>query len=262
MIRSRKWYKIKPIQRLLYLCIVKTSKLLPGLKAIYLPVCALLLVSCTQTSAPPAPVVSVNKPPVTPTVEPKAEVQAEAFKYEQVPTTPVASTEPISAADAEETHQLGLIEVARKELTTGDKRRALAISFTLQQSEYAQVRQQNQLLLAQSFTANQQWPEFEAWLQGLSLQAIPAADRLNFVIETTNYYSLQQDPLTALNWLFELDILAANIPENAKGRDLLWQQLVQLSDADIQALKTNHPRSQAWLELLRIAKGFAGDQAS
>ena len=262
MIRSRKWYKIKPIQRLLYLCIVKTSKLLPGLKAIYLPVCALLLVSCTQTSAPPAPVVSVNKPPVTPTVEPKAEVQAEAFKYEQVPTTPVATNEPISAADAEETHQLGLIEVARKELTNGDKRRALAISFTLQQSEYAQVRQQNQLLLAQSFTANQQWPEFEAWLQGLSLQAIPAADRLNFVIETTNYYSLQQDPLTAINWLFELDILAANIPENAKGRDLLWQQLVQLSDADIQALKTNHPRSQAWLELLRIAKGFAGDQAS
>lgn len=262
MIRSRKWYKIKPIQRLLYLCIVKTSKLLPGLKAIYLPVCTLLLVSCTQTSAPPAPVVTANKPVVQPPVQTQVEVQAEAFKYEQVSTTPVAAAAPISTADAEETHQLGLIEVARKELTSGDKRRALAISFTLQQSEYAQVRQQNQLVLAQSFSANQQWTEFEAWLQGLSIQAIPANDRLNFVIETTNYYSLQQDPLAALHWLLELDILAANAPENAKGRDLLWQQLVQLSDADMQRLTSNHPRSQAWMELLRIARGFAGDQAS
>ena len=165
MIRSRKWYKIKPIQRLLYLCIVKTSKLLPGLKAIYLPVCALLLVSCTQTSAPPAPVVTVNKPAAPANVEPKAEVQAEAFKYEQVSTTPVAAAAPIETVDPEEAHQLGLIEVARKELASGDKRRALAISFTLQQSTYAQVRQQNQLVLAQSYSANQQWTEFEAWLQ-------------------------------------------------------------------------------------------------
>ncbi len=262
MIRSRKWYKIKPIQRLLYLCIVKTSKLLPGLKAIYLPVCALLLVSCTQTSAPPAPVVTANQPPAQPVETAQEEVQAEAFKYEQVATTPVAPSTAISNADEEETHQLGLIEVARKELAGGDKRRALAISFTLQQSEYSQVRQQNQLVLAQSLAANQQWAEFEAWLQRLSLQSIPANDRLQFVLETTNYYSLQQDTLSALNWLFELDILAANTPENAKGRELLWQQLVQLSDADIQRLTSNHPRSQAWLELLKIARGFAGDQAS
>ncbi len=238
---------------------MKTSKLLPGLTAIYLPACLLFLVSCSQTSAPPAPVVTVNQPPVAPAPQPEPEVQAEAFKYEPVTTAPVASTPVI---DEEEAHQLGLIAVAEQELITGDKRRALAISFTLQHSSYAQVRQQNQLVLLKSFNANQQWPELEDWLQSLSLQSVPADDRLGFVSELTNYYAVQQNPVAALQWLFELDILAANDPSNAQGRDLLWQQLVQLSDADIQRLTADHPRSQAWIELLRIARSFAGDEAS
>ncbi len=241
---------------------MKTSKLLPGFKAIYLPFVSIFLMSCTQTSAPPAPVVSTNRPVVKPVEPPKAEVQAEAFKYEQTATTQPAATVATVSEDPEELHQLGLIEVARKELANGDKQRALAIAFTLQQSNYAQVRQQNYLLLLQSLVANQQWDYLSNWLSSLSLATVPANDRLKFVEETTQFYTVQQDTLSALNWLIQLDILAANAAENAQGRDLLWQQLVQLTDADIKNLNYSHPRSQAWLELLQIARGFAGDQAS
>ncbi len=241
---------------------MKTSKLLPGFKAIYLPFVSIFLMSCTQTSAPPAPVVSTNRPVVKPVELPKAEVQAEAFKYEQTATTQPAATVATVSEDPEELHQLGLIEVARKELANGDKQRALAIAFTLQQSNYAQVRQQNYLLLLQSLVANQQWDYLSNWLSSLSLATVPANDRLKFVEETTQFYTVQQDTLSALNWLIQLDILAANAAENAQGRDLLWQQLVQLTDADLKNLNYSHPRSQAWLELLQIARGFAGDQAS
>ncbi len=241
---------------------MKTSKLLPGFKAIYLPFVSIFLMSCTQTSAPPAPVVSTNRPVVKPVEPPKAEVQAEAFKYEQTATTQPAATVATVSEDPEELHQLGLIEVARKELANGDKQRALAIAFTLQQSNYAQVRQQNYLLLLQSLVANQQWDYLSNWLSSLSLATVPANDRLKFVEETTQFYTVQQDTLSALNWLIQLDILAANAAENAQGRDLLWQQLVQLTDADLKNLNYSHPRSQAWLELLQIARGFAGDQAS
>ena len=241
---------------------MKTSKLLPGFKAIYLPFVSIFLMSCTQTSTPPAPVVSTNRPVVKPIEPPKAEVQAEAFKYEQTPTTPAPTGGTPVSEDPEELHQLGLVEVARKELSSGDKQRALAIAFTLQQSAYAQVRQQNYLLLLQSLVANQQWDYLANWLNSLTLSTIPAQDRLQFVEETTQFYTVQQDNLSALTWLTQLDILAANAPENAKGRALLWQQLVQLSEADIKNLNYNHPRSQAWLELLHIARSFAGDQAS
>ena len=57
--------------------------------------------------------------------------------------------------------------------------------------------------------------------------------------------------------------MLGNNTADASYRDQLWQQLVQLSGAEVAEMGTpEHPRAQAWLELLQIAQTFAGDPNS
>lgn len=279
MTRVNKWYKLAPFTLLLYLRPVKISKLsisqlfgarLSGLAdsarhrpahagAILLSVC--WLSACGTT---PAPVTVVNAPaPVAQRAEPAPEPAVELMALETANNT--TSDEPLPPADmeldADEEKQLALLDNARASLAS-DSKRALAISYHLQQSPYPAIRSQNLLVLLEAARAERQFALVQQLLLRTKLTDLQEQDRQPFSLNAAEFYQQQNDPQSAARVLLAADAWLGN-SEDATVRHLLWQQLVQLSDAEVRELMAlNRPRYHAWLELLQLTQSFAGDQAS
>lgn len=219
-----------------------------------------LLSGCGSTPAPvqtvvTAPVQPVQTAPEEPeaVAEPLSTDQAEV-SYQQVDSEPV----PV-AQDQDEQLQRELLTQAKAALAT-DPKRALAICYQLQQSLYSQIRAQNLLPLLQAAIADKQQALTEQLAAQVNLTDVPEADRQAFALALAGHYRQQDDNVRATQTLLALDAWLGNSADST-AQDLLWQQLVKLSGAELQELGTQqHPRAQAWLELLQLTQGFAGDQ--
>lgn len=231
------------------------------------PLCfALVLSGCGQTPPPaPAPVAS-NVAPAPVKAEAKAE--AEVFKldpnaadvsYQQV-ETPVAAI----AQDQFEQKQQDLLHEAKTLLTEKlNPERCLAITHSLRQSAYGQIRAQNMLPLLQSYLLNNQFAAAEALLTEIQLTDVTPDDRKDFTLIAADFFSDNRQLQAALLWLFAQDELAGNAAADAELQNLLWQNLLQLNPAEHKALAYQaRPRAAAWLNLVEIAFSFAGNQAA
>ncbi len=173
--------------------------------------------------------------------------------YQQVEPTTVAVPQ-----DQDEQLQRELLAEAKAALAT-DPKRTLAICYQLQQSLYPQVRSQNQLPLLQAAVADRQIALVEQLASQISLTDVPESDRQAFALTLAQHFKQQDDNVSAAQTLLALDAWLGN-SEDSTAQDLLWQQLVKLSHAELTELGAQpHPRSQAWLELLQLTQGFAGD---
>ncbi len=240
---------------------MKSSKLKLRL-SVLLPLGVSLLTGCGST---PAPVTAVTTAPVqqTTSVETPAEPDALA---EPLQTEPAAVTyqqvDPASSAipqDQDEQLQRDLLQQAKAALAT-DPKRSLAICYQLQQSLYSQIRSNNHLPLLQAALATQQLALVEQIAGQSRFTDIPETDRQAWALALSSHYRQQDDNVSATRTLLMLDAWLGNSTDTT-AQDLLWQQLVKLSDAELRELGVqSHPRSQAWLELLQLTQGFAGDQ--
>ncbi len=219
-----------------------------------------LLSGCGST---PAPVQTVATAPVpqarTEPQEPEAVAQPLSTEQAEVSYQQVES-EPLPVAqDQDEQLQRDLLTQAKAALAT-DPKRTLAISYQLQHSLYSQIRAQNHLPLLQAAIADKQQALTEQLAAQVSLTDVPEADRQAFALALAGYYRQQDDNVRATQTLLALDAWLGNSADST-AQDLLWQQLVKLSGAELQELGTQqHPRAKAWLELLQLTQGFAGDQ--
>lgn len=269
------WYTLPPTYLWpLYLRIVKTSKFktLPLVMMLQ----ATWLVGCANTSTTPSHTAPVNDLKPKPTVTKPAEETAESFPL----TDGATSTTDVSAELASEAQtqapaveeltpeqqdlssQQALLQQAKDSIAT-DANRALAISYQLRSSSFAEIRQPNQLLLLQALVAAKQAKATSQLLASMQLADVPEADRAAFCALAVQHFHGLQNGIEALNWLMQMDILLGNNTQDGAHREQLWQQLVQLSGAEVAEIGTpEHPRAQAWLELLQIAQTFAGDPTS
>jgi outer membrane PBP1 activator LpoA protein len=245
----------------LYLRIVKSSKLKLRL-SVLLPIGVSLLTGCGST---PAPVETTTAAPVQQSAPvskaPTPEALAEPLTLEPAEVTyqAVTTADEAVAQDADEQLQRELLQQAKAALST-DPKRTLAICFELQQSLYSQIRAQNQLPLLQSALADKQHALVARLADQTAFTDVPEADRQAWALALSEYFQQQDDNVSATRTLLALDAWLGNSADST-AQDLLWQQLVKLSDAELRELgEQNHPRAQAWLELLQLTQGFAGDQ--
>ncbi len=240
---------------------MKSSKLKLRL-SVLLPIGVSLLTGCGST---PAPVETTTATPVQQSAPvnktPTPDALAEPLTLEPAEVTYQAVTtadEPV-AQDADEQLQRELLQQAKAALST-DPKRTLAICFELQQSLYSQVRAQNQLPLLQSALADKQHALVARLADQTTFTDVPEADRQAWALALSQHFQQQDDNVSATRTLLALDAWLGNTADST-AQDLLWQQLVKLSDAELRELgEQNHPRAQAWLELLQLTQGFAGDQ--
>lgn len=231
------------------------------------PFCfALLLSGCGQTPAPaPAPAAS-NVVAAPAAVKTPAEAEAEVFKldpnaadvsYQQV-ETPVAAV----ALDSFEQKQRDLLNEAKTLLEEKlNPQRSLAITHSLRQSAYGQIRAQNMLPLLKSYLLNNQFAAAEDFLTQTQLTDVTPDDRKDFTLLAADFFSKNRQLLPALRWLLAQDELAGNAAADVQLQNLLWQHLLQLSPAEHKALAQQaRPRAAAWLNLVEIAFSFAGNQ--
>jgi len=173
--------------------------------------------------------------------------------YQQVEATTAAVPQ-----DQDEQLQRELLAEAKAALAT-DPKRTLAICYQLQQSLYPQIRSQNQLPLLQAALADRQIALIEQLATQIRLTDVPESDRQAFALTLAQHFKQQDDNISATQTLLALDAWLGNSADST-AQDLLWQQLVKLSHAELTELRAQpHPRSQAWLELLQLTQGFAGD---
>jgi hypothetical protein len=242
----------------LYLRIVKSSK-----SPLYLTSLLLGLGLLSGCGSTPAPVQTVATAPAQPVrTEPKEpdavavplSTEQSEVSYQQVESAP----QPV-AQDQDEQLQRDLLTQAKAALAT-DPKRALAICYQLQHSLHSQVRAHNHLPLLQAAIADKQQALTEQLAAQVSLTDVPEADRQAYALALAGHYRQQDDNVRATQTLLALDAWLGNSADST-AQDLLWQQLVTLSGAELQELGTQqHPRAKAWLELLQITQGFAGDQ--
>lgn len=240
---------------------MKSSKLKLRL-SVLLPIGVSLLTGCGST---PAPVETTTTAPVQQSAPvskaPTPEALAEPLTLEPAEVTyqAVTTADEAVAQDADEQLQRELLQQAKAALTT-DPKRTLAICFELQQSLYSQIRAQNQLPLLQSALADKQHALVARLADQTAFTDVPEADRQAWALALSEYFQQQDDNVSATRTLLALDAWLGNSADST-AQDLLWQQLVKLSDAELRELgEQNHPRAQAWLELLQLTQGFAGDQ--
>lgn len=240
---------------------MKSSKLKLRL-SVLLPIGVSLLTGCGSTPAPvetttAAPVqqsAPVNKAPT-----PEALAEPLALEPAEVTYQAVTTADEAVAQDADEQLQRELLQQAKAALST-DPKRTLAICFELQQSLYSQIRAQNQLPLLQSALADKQHALVARLAEQTAFTDVPETDRQAWALALAQYFQQQDDNVSATRTLLALDAWLGNSADST-AQDLLWQQLVKLSDAELRELgEQNHPRAQAWLELLQLTQGFAGDQ--
>ncbi len=240
---------------------MKSSKLKLRL-SVLLPIGVSLLTGCGST---PAPVETTTAAPVQQSAPvskaPTPEALAEPLTLEPAEVTyqAVTTADEAVAQDADEQLQRELLQQAKAALST-DPKRTLAICFELQQSLYSQIRAQNQLPLLQSALADKQHALVARLADQTAFTDVPEADRQAWALALSEYFQQQDDNVSATRTLLALDAWLGNSADST-AQDLLWQQLVKLSDAELRELgEQNHPRAQAWLELLQLTQGFAGDQ--
>ena len=240
---------------------MKSSKLKLRL-SVLLPIGVSLLTGCGST---PAPVETTTAAPVQQSAPvskaPTPEALAEPLTLEPAEVTyqAVTTADEAVAQDADEQLQRELLQQAKAALST-DPKRTLAICFELQQSLYDQIRAQNQLPLLQSALADKQHALVARLADQTAFTDVPEADRQAWALALSEYFQQQDDNVSATRTLLALDAWLGNSADST-AQDLLWQQLVKLSDAELRELgEQNHPRAQAWLELLQLTQGFAGDQ--
>lgn len=261
---------------------MKTSKF-KTISLLLLP--SIWLGGCTSTSAPTEHSAPVNDIRTTAPVAPADEPAAESFPLQAdgSATLPADGTtagtdvsaelagelqadepvEPILTAEQQDIASQQALLAEAKTLLSSNPNRALAISYQLQQSTFSEIRQPNQLVLLQALVTSKQHKTASQLLASMQLSDVPEADRVAFAGLAVTHYRALQNGIEAVNWLMQLDILLGNNTPDASNREQLWQQLVQLSGAEVAELGTpEHPRSQAWLELLQIAQTFAGDPSS
>ncbi|WP_430458255.1 penicillin-binding protein activator [Rheinheimera sp.] len=240
---------------------MKSSKLKLRL-SVLLPIGVSLLTGCGSTPAPvetttAAPVqqsAPVNKAPT-----PEALAEPLALEPADVSYQAVTTADEAVAQDADEQLQRELLQQAKAALST-DPKRTLAICFELQQSLYSQIRAQNQLPLLQSALADKQHALVARLAEQTTFTDVPETDRQAWALALAQYFQQQDDNVSATRTLLALDAWLGNSADST-AQDLLWQQLVKLSDAELRELgQQNHPRAQAWLELLQLTQSFAGDQ--
>jgi len=240
---------------------VKSSKLKLRL-SVLLPLGVSLLTGCGST---PAPVESVPAAAAQQTVPVRAEPEPDAVAepLQQAPANvSYQQVEPAVQAvpqDQAEQHQRELLTQAKAALST-DPKRTLAITYQLQQSQYPQIRALNHLPLLQSALADKQYALIEQLSTQTALTDVPENDRQAWALALSQHFGQQDDNVSATRILLALDAWLGNSTDST-AQDLLWQQLVKLSDAELRELgPQSHPRAQAWLELLQLTQGFAGDQ--
>lgn len=240
---------------------MKSSKLKLRL-SVLLPIGVSLLTGCGST---PAPVETTTAAPVQQSAPvskaPTPEALAEPLTLEPAEVTyqAVTTADEAVAQDADEQLQRELLQQAKAALST-DPKRTLAICFELQQSLYSQIRAQNQLPLLQSALADKQHALVARLADQTAFTDVPEADRQAWALALSEYFQQQDDNVSATRTFLALDAWLGNSADST-AQDLLWQQLVKLSDAELRELgEQNHPRAQAWLELLQLTQGFAGDQ--
>lgn len=242
----------------LYPRIVKSSKF--KLRPLSLFLITSLIVGCGSTPEPtPSAAVVTAKPVVveTPATEAFAlNPNANDVSYQAVDAQAVESLDP------QLLEQQRLLTEASNAITSQPVR-ALAISAQLLQSGYSEIRQPTLLLYVKACIATRQFNALEGMLARTQLTDVIEAQRAEFATLAADFYQTQQNPLAASHWLLALDAWLGNQADAKPARDALWQQLVQLSAADMEALaKETHPRAVAWRELLQITQTFAGDPAS
>ena len=241
---------------------MKSSKLKLRLTPLLFPLSLGLLSGCGST---PAPVDSIVTAPVQQKIVTPAAAEPDALAQPlQLEPTDVSYSAVEPALDPlpqnqDEQLQRELLTQAKAALST-DPKRSLAITYQLQQSVYSQIRAQNQLPLLQAAIAVQQNNLLAQLATQTTFTDVPEADRQAWTLALSQYFNQQDDNVSATRILLTLDAWLGNHADST-AQDLLWQQLVKLSDAELRELgQQDHPRAQAWLELLQLTQGFAGDQ--
>lgn len=234
------------------LCIVKTSKLKP----VFLLSFAALLTSCAQTPAPSELEVSqvVSQPIRMPA---KSEVKP------KLPAESSAALMQLAAAENGEGQQQLLLRAARQALVEQDNNLALAISDSLQMSEFAAIRAANQLPLLQAYLASNELSLAEKLVQSSNATQLPLADRPAFLMATANVYQQLGRHFAAARALLQLDQLLADSRQTTQPYpDLsaqLWQQLSNLDTTELNNLKVGaSQRSLGWLNLLELVRNNLG----
>lgn len=246
----------------------------PAKSALLLPLTMLLLAGCGSTPAPQTPATSNQVVSTAAPVAQEPDVEVAALQNsstgndsandttDNIAPAAVEELAPLEMElDADEEKQLALLDVAKANLTT-DPKRALAISYHLQQSSYAAIRSQAIPVLLAAAKTERQFALVQQLLFNTKLTDLQEQDRQPFSLSAAEFYQSQNDPQSAARVLLAADAWLGN-SDDATIRQLLWQQLVQLSDAEVRdLLALKRPRYQAWLELLQLTQTFAGDQSS
>lgn len=208
------------------LCIVKTSKLKP----LFIVTLAALLSSCAQQSPPSSSMAEIIS--TLPTVQPEA-----------------TQTAPLSAAALYaragqyqgEAQQHYLLKVAAAALEEQDSELALAITDTLRQSDFAQIRQRNQVLLLQAYLQHNELALAEQLISNTPLSQIATTDQPSFLWTSASLYQRQQRPYPAARNLLQLDALLSNnsriLTAYPELHEQLWQQLSAVTNTELANLR-------------------------
>lgn len=230
------------------LCIVKTSKLKP----LFIVTLAALLSSCAQKSPPPVEIADI--------------VSAQTPAQPELSQTDTASAEALYAMTSQyqgEAQQQHLLKVAAAALQEQNSELALAITDTLRQSDSAQIRQRNQVLLLQAYLQHNELALAEQLVLQTPLSQVPAADQPSFLWSSASLYQRQQRPYPAARNLLQLDALQNNnsqiLATYPELHERLWQQLSAVSNTELANLKIGaSQRTLGWLNLLEIVRSYLG----
>ena len=235
------------------LCIVTSSKLKPVL---FLCVGS-LLASCAQS-------------PQSSKTEPTTTSQPE----QGVPADTARQLYQLAANYQAEPQHYHLLKAARQAIVEQDFLLALAICENLKLSPYPAIRQQNMLPLLQAYLATKQQASLLKLLDATDLSTVAAADRAEFLWLGAQYHTEQGRHLAASRSLLLLHDHTDAVRQNdaTPGNDdsetafsteayqqLLWRNLAQLSDSQLQSLHSNAGQhSQAWLNLAQLSRRHIG----
>ncbi|MBZ9611380.1 penicillin-binding protein activator [Rheinheimera maricola] len=181
---------------------------------------------------------------------------------------------PLAANYQAEQQHYQLLKVARQAIAEKDFLLALAISENLKLSPYPAIRQQNKLPLLQAYLATKQQTSLLTLLEKTELSAVAAADRAMFLWLSAQYHAEQGRYLAASETLLSLQhYIDSTQPHNSTLHDndnhpagnqqtyqqLLWRNLAQLSDSQLDSLKVEAElHRSAWLNLAQLSRRYIG----
>lgn len=232
------------------LCIVKTSKFKPFF---ILPVAALLSSCAQQPTAPASMVISAAPVPTAPRASAQAETEA----------TDADALYAMARRYQGEAQQLHLLKVAAAALQEQKSELALAITDSLRQSDSAEVRQRNQVLLLQAYLEHNELALAEQLIQQTPLSQIPAIDRPAFLWASAQLYQRQQRAYAAARSLLQLDAMQSSnndvLSRYPELHERIWQQLSAINNSELSSLKVGaNQRMLGWLNLLEIVRTYLG----